>query len=154
MAYVVLRPNGRWEIRESAWTAHGPRATTLASFTRLTAETLDRAAARAGPGFDRAQVVESALRRGAPVETSPADEAAAALLRSLGRGERVRPGLRRLIADLLADPRSVDDELARWVRAAMDERGRALRDLLDLTDRLPKRAAGPLRFPVLQRSGT
>ena len=43
MAYVVTRPRGRFEIRESVHTDKGPRARSLASFTELSDEVLARA---------------------------------------------------------------------------------------------------------------
>ena len=40
MAYVVARPRGRFEIRESVHTPKGPRARSLANFAHLTDEVL------------------------------------------------------------------------------------------------------------------
>ncbi len=52
MAYVVARPRGRFEIRESVHTPKGPRARSLANFAHLDDEVLDRARRRASRPFD------------------------------------------------------------------------------------------------------
>ncbi|HEX9694918.1 MAG TPA: hypothetical protein VGB64_01230 [Actinomycetota bacterium] len=152
MAFVVATAGGRWEIRESVWTPGGPRARTLASFTSLTDSVLDRAEGRATSEFDRAKIVASARRRGAPAEVNPADRHAAALIRAAARGHRMRPGLRRVLTEQLgagdAD-HAADDSLAPWIAAPAVERGRALVDLLGLADRLPKPPPAPLLFPGL-----
>lgn len=71
MAYVVRRPRGRFEIRESVHTPSGPRARTLANFSLLTEAVLGAAAARAQRPFDVARVRASAARCGAPTERGP-----------------------------------------------------------------------------------
>ena len=67
MAYVVARPKGRFEIRESLHTPKGPRARSLANFEVLTNEVLTTARARAVRPFDPAAVLAAADRAGAPV---------------------------------------------------------------------------------------
>src|ERR1700683_3247861 len=62
MAYVVARPRGRFEIRESVHTPKGPRARSLANFERLTDEVLESARRRASRPFDPQAVLESARR--------------------------------------------------------------------------------------------
>ena len=52
MAYVVARPKGRFEIRESVHTPKGPRARSLANFEQLTDEVLDPRRRRASRPFD------------------------------------------------------------------------------------------------------
>ncbi len=52
MAYVVARPKGRFEIRESVHTHKGPRARSLANFARLSDEVLATARRRASRPFD------------------------------------------------------------------------------------------------------
>ena len=42
MAFVVRRPKGRWEIRESFVGPSGPRARTLASFRVLSEDVIER----------------------------------------------------------------------------------------------------------------
>ena len=60
MAYVVARPKGRFEIRESVYTPKGPRARTLANFEELTDKVLDTARLRASRPFDLDAVLASA----------------------------------------------------------------------------------------------
>lgn len=76
MAFVVARPHGRYEIRESVHTAAGPRARTLANFAALTPKVLEAARRRATRPFDAAKVLASAARRG--VQLAPADGPTAA----------------------------------------------------------------------------
>ena len=64
MAYVVARPKGRFEIRESVHTPKGPRARSLANFAQLSDEVLDRARRRARRPFD-ADAVRAAAARAA-----------------------------------------------------------------------------------------
>lgn len=64
MAYVVRRPRGRFEIRESVHTPRGPRARSLASFSELNEEVLGAAARRAQRPFDPEGVRASARRCG------------------------------------------------------------------------------------------
>src|ERR1700686_2231275 len=52
MAYVVVRPRGRFEIRESVHTPKGPRARSLANFELLTDEVLAAARRRGTRPFD------------------------------------------------------------------------------------------------------
>lgn len=157
MAFVVKRPSGQWEIRESVWTPAGPRARTLATFTVLSDEALDRASARATNPFDGDQVRAAAWRSGAPVAESAADRAARALLAEAAAGHLPAPALRRVLVDRLTDgglppELASGDGAAEWAGASLDQRGRALWDLLELTDRLPVRRRGALRFPRLAAS--
>ena len=62
MAYVVARPKGRFEIRESVYTPKGPRARTLANFEELTDKVLDTARHRASRPFDPDAVRASAAK--------------------------------------------------------------------------------------------
>ncbi len=62
MAYVVARPRGRFEIRESVHTAKGPRARSLANFADLTDDVLATARDRASRPFDPEAVRASARR--------------------------------------------------------------------------------------------
>src|SRR6516162_7999350 len=68
MAYVVSRPRGRFEIRESVHTPRGPRARSLANFSRLTDEVLAIARRRASRPFDAEAVRVSAGRAGVEVD--------------------------------------------------------------------------------------
>jgi hypothetical protein len=154
MTYVVRRPGGRWEIRESVVTPRGPRARSLATFRMLSPSVLDRAEQAATTRFDRQKVVMAARRVGAVVVEDAADRAGRDLLIELAAGRVPRPGLRRLLLDGLAragpTPEvEAGDSIAGWVGASPGDRGRALRELLDLGDRLPSSRRGPLRFPPL-----
>jgi hypothetical protein len=144
MAYVVSRPNGAWEIRESQRTDAGPRSRTLASFRELTPEVIEAARSRSTRDLNADELREAARRAGAPVAEAPADAAAAELLRRLSQGEQLRPEVKRLLADAVratgADPEAPSDTAraaAAWLGADAEERGRALRDLLLLADRFP-----------------
>jgi len=135
MAYVVTRPKGRFEIRESLHTPKGPRARSLANFAHLTDEVLDRARRRASRPFD-SEAVRAAAERAAAIgnarperpETRHFVEASRRMARSL---ERVRPPADR------RDP------------------GDALIGLLGFVARVkpfgPARTPEPLRFPPLVR---
>ena len=153
MAYVVRRTGGRWEIRESVATDRGPRARSLVVFRVLDGTTLDRAAAAATRPFDRTGVLASARRAGARVAGGVADASARRLLAQMARGSSPSPALARLLRENLADRPStpgVEMDLV-WLDASDEARGRTLRDLLDLGDRLPARRRGPLRYPPLTR---
>jgi hypothetical protein len=62
MAYAVVRPKGRFEIRESLHTPDGPRARSLAGFDVLTDEVVAKAAQRAQRPFDLEAVLASGWR--------------------------------------------------------------------------------------------
>jgi hypothetical protein len=152
MAYVVARPGGKYEIRESIQSPRGPRPRTLARFRDLDDATLERAAAAATTAFDRERVLASARRAGVAPPSPSVDQAARHLLLELRAGRRPSPGLRRLLIDAL-DPESTPtleagDSIAHWIGVDAGERGRTLRDLLDLADRIPHRRRGPLRYPT------
>jgi hypothetical protein len=138
MAYVVARPNGRFEIRESVHTPKGPRARSLANFAHFDDEVLDRARRRASRPFDAEGVRAAAARvaRRAPAitprheqpETRRFVEASRRMSRSL---ERVAP------TEARRDP------------------GDALIDLLGFVAQIqafrPANDREPLRFPPLAR---
>lgn len=154
MAYVVRRPEGRWEIRESITTPKGPRARSLAGFRVLSPSVLHRAALAAGKPFDGDAVVAAARRLGAPVEEATVDRLARELLAELGAGRQPRPGLRRLLLDALGRGGPVPEVdgtegLAFWMGASLQDRGRALRELLELGDQFPRSRRGRLAFPPL-----
>ncbi len=158
MAYVVTKPNGNWEARESFRTPDGPRSRTLASFRELTPEVLDRVRGRATTEVDPEDLRRRAMRAGAPVAEPEADRAAAALLREVAMGSRPRPALERLLADTFSGRGpAVSHEAERmklWTGASPDERGEALVELLDLGDALPKRRRrSESSFPRIDSSG-
>lgn len=152
MSYVVARPDGRFEIRESIHTPRGPRARTLASFRTLDDATLDHAEARATRPFDRARVITRALDRGAHYRPPSPATLAAQLLRSLASGGRLPLTLAQALRDQIGtvDGRLPDSipPLFDWIGASSGERGQALRELLRMTDRLPPpRRRRERRFP-------
>ena len=158
MPYVVPRPQGTWEIRESHATPAGPRSRTLASFRTLTPEILARARARSSKTLGESELRSAALRAGAPVAASASDSAAAELLKQLASGHTPRPVLRGLLLDALRSehrrPTGNAQAAAAWITATPREHGEALRDLLLLSDRLPSGRAsrGPLLFPRVSPS--
>jgi hypothetical protein len=153
MAYVVATKPGRFEVRESASTASGPRSRTLASFRELTDEVVAKARARADKPPTAEELIHAALKAGAPVRGPKLDEAARETLRLMASGERPDPMLRRLLLDALADDEDGSDRRAaergrvsdaaraatQWVGVGVEERARALRELLELADALPIR---------------
>ena len=154
MAFLVARRPGQWEIRESVHTASGPRARTLATFRVLTDAVLEQAEAAAVRPFDREEVRASAWRAGVPLGEPLADRAARALLGEVAAGHLPAPGLRRLVVDRLTEAAPLPDleaggSASEWAGASLEERGETLRDLLELTDRLPAPRRGVLRFPRL-----
>ena len=156
MTFVVRRPGGGFEIRESLTTPAGPRARSLAAFRILNEDVLDRAERAATKAFDREHVVAAARQAGAPVEDTAANRAARELVAQLVAGRVPAPGLRRLLIDGLerAGPtrRLEAGDLALWVGASLADRGRTLRDLLELGDHLPASTRSRLRFPGFHRS--
>ncbi|HEY2054494.1 MAG TPA: hypothetical protein VGH14_11220 [Solirubrobacterales bacterium] len=95
-------------------------------------------------------MVQAALRAGAVVAVSPADEAAQILLRSIARGEEPNPKLRRLLLAALAGETTSAEE---WLGTSLAKRGDALRDLLLLADAVPIRARPErIGFPRLDSS--
>jgi hypothetical protein len=136
MAYVVARPKGRFEIRESLHTPEGPRARSLAGFAVLSDVVLAKAARRAQRPFDVGAVVASGRRAGAPATFDTGGGVAARGLfveasRRMARALQRPPALRPI------DP------------------GAVLIDLLGFTDAVkrnqPPRPSAPLEFPVLSR---
>ena len=152
MAYVVRRPGGRWEVRESVATKRGPRARTLASFRRFTPAVVQRAVSAASRPLSPDQVSEAARRAGAT--SLAADTAARELLAEIAGGRPPSPGLRRALLDWLSDPPGNDPPgggVAEWLEATDEERGAALVDLLGLVDAVPVLRPRPaLRFPPLR----
>ncbi len=158
MAYLYVRKNGRVEIREARATARGPRSRTLASFKGALCEAhLDRAESAAAGRFDRDALCARARALGVPVARMNANAQASALIASLERGARLDPVLLGLLRERLAQGLAapVPEEIAdvvEWLGASDHERGRALRDVLRLYDRIgqsraPVREPERLRYP-------
>jgi hypothetical protein len=155
MAYVVARPRGGWEIRESRATPAGPRSRTLATFRTLTPEVSERAVSRALRPLEAEEVRRAARRVGAPIASPAPDRAAAELLAELAAGHRPRPALRRVLLEALGaeggSPTGNAEAAGAWIVASAAQRGEALRDLLLLVDRLPRRRrAARGRFPRIE----
>ena len=163
MAFIVATRGGRFEVRESHSTPDGPRSRTLASFTELTDETIEKARARASKPLDARKLEEAAVRAGAPIAGAPVDDSARETLRRIANGERLDPMLQRLLQDALATsetggqsdaPATVSDTAraaAQWIGASLARRGEALQDLLELSDALPLRVPpADIRFPRLR----
>lgn len=154
MAYVVRRPGGRWELRESRATVSGPRSRTLATFGELTPDVVERARRRSSSELTAAEVRQAAARAGAPIATDPVARASAELLRHLSPASQPPPAHRRLLRNALAPsqdpPTDAERAVAPWIGVDLEVRGEALRELLLLADRIPKpgRRSGPA-FPKL-----
>jgi len=142
MAYVVARPKGRFEVRESLHTPKGPRARSLAGFEVLTDEALATAARRSTRPFDAEAVIASARRAGAPVRTGT----------GAGVREGVRDSSRRFVE---ASRRMALSIRRRPASPGGEDSGAALIDLLGFADAIarsqPPRPFEPLTFPVLSR---
>jgi hypothetical protein len=160
MTYVVARPAGRWEIRESRATPAGPRARTLATFRTLSPEVIEHARSRSTSTLDADALRRAARRAGAEVSLSTTNRSAAELLVELDAGRAPRPALRRLLLGALqteplgTTPANASDNAraaARWLTATPELRGETLRDLLLLSDRLPpSRTSATARFPRIE----
>lgn len=147
MTYVVARPNGRFEIRESVHTEKGPRARSLANFSLLTDEVLARAAGRAIRPFDAGAVLGAAQRAGAPTPTPTGTPTPTPNGPDTGP---VRSG-----RTFVASSRRMARSLGTRPAAGRPDPGDALVDLLgfvaQITPFRPARAPEPLRFPPLAR---
>jgi hypothetical protein len=157
MAYVVVRRRQgepTYEIRESELTDRGPRARSLATFRVLDDAALAKARARALRPFDPAVVRASAQRVGAPIEVAePAERHTRALLTEIVKGNPPPPALAALLRrELTSDyvPTDSVEAMVPWIAATPTDRAIALRDLLDLGDRLPVRPRPASQFPRLR----
>lgn len=165
MAFVVATKPDRFEIRESTSTPRGPRSRTLVSFRELDDSVIEKAQEKAAKAIDATELQRAARRAGAPVVRPTADRAARELIAELGKGRRPDPTLRHMLLALLQHDRSdgatpppeaeAEFGVAEWMAASLEERGKALVDLLLLADALPHggRKGKPLRFPRLDSSG-
>lgn len=149
MAYVVSGSSGSWEIRESRITPKGPRSITLATFHTLTTKTVERARKRSKRKITESELVNAALRAGASVTTSPANDSARALLSVINSGHEPSPIYKRLLRYSLgsSEPALSDNvrSIGEWSSASLKRRGEALHDLLLLADSIPA-AERPRKF--------
>ena len=142
MAYVVRRPNGRWELRRSKATEAGPRSETLLTFRELTDTGILHAVERANGALSAEEVRSAARRAGSPIALAPGRRSALELLRELRAGATLPESWRAALRELLADGEHGDgtaDAIAEWADASAERRGDALRDLLLLADAIPTR---------------
>jgi hypothetical protein len=144
MPFLVLRSDGRFEIRESIATSDGPRARSLASGRgALVPELVERAARRATRPFDADALREKARGLGIPVSERREDRAARELLQILRGGGALDPALCAQLREEL-EQRSHEPaplalaEVAEWVGADDARRGEALRGLLRVSDRITR----------------
>jgi len=160
MAFIVPTRSDRYEIRESRSTPRGPRSQTLASFRELTDEVIEKAREKAAKPPTAEELRRLARRVGAPVARQPVDRAARELIAEMGKGRKLDPTLRHLLIGMLEGEHRDDEaigsidaspSISAWMAATPEERGRALVDLLLLTDALPSRGRRktPLRYPRL-----
>jgi hypothetical protein len=144
MAYVVARPKGRFEIRESVHTPKGPRARSLANFSRLSDDVLETARRRAGRPFDATAVRASARRAGCPVARRRPTTARAAPAGQDAR--RFVEASRRMARSLESRPPGADHSR---------DPGDTLIDLLNFAEQIEPfttpREPEPLDFPPLAR---
>ena len=146
MAYVIARPKGRYEIRESVHTPKGPRARSLANFARLDDEVLARAQARASRPFDAEAVRAAAVRAAsARTTTSPASRPDPTPRHRRPEALQFVQASRRMARTLERAP----DPVAR------QDPGDALIDLLGFVAQIgafrSPGASEPLRYPPLAR---
>jgi len=150
MAYVVARPEGRFEIRESVHTPKGPRARSLANFATLTDDVLERAQQRATRPFDRQAVREAARRAATPDGTAKPVKAASGDTATVPRHEQAEirhfvEAARRMVKSLERLPD----------KANRRDPGEALISLFEFVAHVssspPTGPPKPLRFPPLAR---
>ncbi|MBI5310255.1 MAG: hypothetical protein HZB14_04375 [Actinobacteria bacterium] len=157
MAYVVKGRGESWELRQSVHTADGPRSKTLATFSTLTSDAIERALSRSTAPLTAEQIEHAARRAGAPVALSQADRAARELLDELAHGRRPRGVIGRLLEERLATfagetrPTPAQQSAAEWAGSTVADRAAALVDLLLLADALPAPSRPRRkRFPRLE----
>jgi hypothetical protein len=148
MAYVVTRPAGRFEIRESVHTSKGPRARSLANFSVLTDKVLAVSAKRATRPFDVPTVLASAGKVGAPVV---AKSTWLSNRVSADRLEDTESSRRRFVESSQRMVQTLD----RPAEGERSDPGSVLIDLLGFADAIvqsqPPRRFEPLAFPILAR---
>ena len=157
MAYVVARPKGRFEIRESLHTRDGPRARSLAGFAVLTDAVLTKAARRAQRPFDMGEVLASGRRAGAPLAaiTGATSAITGATPAITGAGRATDDSTDDSIRRFVLASRRMARTLRRPPALRPADPGAALIDLLGFADAVtasqPARPFAPLEFPVLSR---
>jgi hypothetical protein len=160
MAFVTAKARGRFEIRETRRTSHGPRATTLVSFRALTDDVLEQVRQRATGPVNVDHLCAGARRVGAPIELGRVDQLARQLLGAMASGSTPSPGLGQALVDVLTESGIASDAggelagLAQWIGVADEARADALVELLQLADAIPtRRVRRQLEYPRLVSSG-
>jgi hypothetical protein len=142
MAYVVVRPRGRYEIRESVYTPKGPRARSLANFAQLTDDVLETARLRSTRPFDSDGVRASAARASASAAAHSADTQ----MREVPGASEFVAASRRMAESLITRPTP---------SARRPDPGDTLIDLLEFAEQITPfnapRPPEPLTFPPLAR---
>ncbi len=139
MAYLVRRPGGSIQIRESVRTECGPRSAMLASFHNdLNDQVLDQADRKAVRPLDREDLIAKARAMGVGWSSS-SSFAARQLVKQLRLGRPLDPVLVALLRGSLSDMPETQlpddlDEATDWVGATDEERATALQGLLRLSD--------------------
>ncbi len=150
MAFVVARPKGKWEIRESVATDAGPRNRTLATFEVLTEDVMLKARDRATRPFDERALLARASQLGAPVALREVDRLARELLAHVADGDRPSFALTDELLGALPS-KSHRPEGATWVRGSPEVRGQVVADLLGSTNSFPGVwKPGPITMPRLK----
>jgi hypothetical protein len=154
MAYVVARPKGRFEIRESVHTDKGPRARSLASFSELTDEVVAKARRRASRPFDARAVRASAGRASAARAGRGAHAGTAANATATASTPRYRhPDMRKFVESSRRMAKALETQPPR--AGSRRDPGDALIDLLGFVAQVspcgPRRVREPLRYPPLAR---
>jgi hypothetical protein len=115
---------------------------------------------RAATKLEPEKLRKAALKAGAPIAPRDVDRAARTTLRLLTRGDRLDPMLRTLLLGALGHddrtppesrpPSAAAMAAAQWIGVDAEQRGEALRDLLELADALPVRVRSrEIDFPRL-----
>ena len=149
MAYVVTRPNGRFEIRESIHTPKGPRARSLANFATFSDKVLERARRRATRPFDK-EAVRAAVQRASGPAASAIAPTAPTTDATVPRHEQ--PETQRFLEATRRMARSLE-RLPE--KAERRDPGDALMELFEFVANVSSSPAPgppePLRFPPLAR---
>lgn len=156
MAFIVSRPNGTWEARESFRTEAGPRSRSLATFRELSPQVIQRIVERVSKPLDIEDLRQRALRAGVPTATG-VDRLSARVAREITLDGPPSRSRSILLTDALRDKSELPHHLARmklWAGATDDERADALADLLRASRAFPpvdweKRDRRP-RFPRIE----
>lgn len=153
MTYIVSRPGGRWEIRETHRTAAGPRSRTLTSFRVLTPEVAEKAIERSSRSLTAWELQKMATEAGALLGTREVDRLARSLLSRKAAGEMPRPGLARALLDALASSsaeRRDEREQGGRVGDRDDEAaGERLEEVLGLAEALPYAPQADPGYPTI-----